>query len=231
VHTQLQNQRATLIQSFPLFAEVSTADCSTIIAAAREKRFTRRETIFTEGNAVRQVVMLLSGCVKVTQTGLSGNEVILRLNGAGEIVGSFRLCTQCNHCSTAQAVQPSAALIWDAAIFEKLLVSVPTFRRNTFRALEERLRDMEQRFREVSTEKVGSRLSNELIRLSDRLGRVDGNPEITLSRAELAQLTGTTLFTVSRLLCQWQSLGIVAIRREAVLVRDLAALAQLTQSE
>ena len=102
--------------------------------------------------------MLVSGCVKVTQTGLSGNEVILRLNGAGEIVGSFRLCTQCNHCSTAQAVQPSTALVWDASIFEKLLVSVPTFRRNTFRALEERLRDMEQRFREVSTEKVGSRL-------------------------------------------------------------------------
>jgi CRP/FNR family transcriptional regulator, nitrogen oxide reductase regulator len=231
VHTQLQNQRTTLIQNFPLFAEVSTADCSSIISAAREKRFTRRETIFSEGNAVRQVIMLLSGCVKVTQTGLSGNEVILRLNGAGEIVGSFRLCTQCNHCSTAQAVQLSTALIWDASIFEKLLVSVPTFRRNTFRALEERLRDMEQRFREVSTEKVGSRLSNELIRLSGRLGRVDGNPEITLSRAELAQLTGTTLFTVSRLLCQWQSMGIVAIRREAVLVRDLAALAQLTQSE
>ncbi len=231
MHTQLQNQRTTLIQNFPLFAEVSTADCSSIISAAREKRFTRRETIFSEGNAVRQVIMLLSGCVKVTQTGLSGNEVILRLNGAGEIVGSFRLCTQCNHCSTAQAVQLSTALIWDASIFEKLLVSVPTFRRNTFRALEERLRDMEQRFREVSTEKVGSRLSNELIRLSGRLGRVDGNPEITLSRAELAQLTGTTLFTVSRLLCQWQSMGIVAIRREAVLVRDLAALAQLTQSE
>ena len=231
MHTQLQNQRTTLIQNFPLFAEVSTADCSSIISAAREKRFTRRETIFSEGNAVRQVIMLLSGCVKVTQTGLSGNEVILRLNGAGEIVGSFRLCTQCNHCSTAQAVQPSTALLWDASIFEKLLVSVPTFRRNTFRALEERLRDMEQRFREVSTEKVGSRLSNELIRLSGRLGRVDGNPEITLSRAELAQLTGTTLFTVSRLLCQWQSMGIVAIRREAVLVRDLAALAQLTQSE
>jgi len=92
---------------------------------------------------------------------------------------------------------------------------------------------MEQRFREVSTEKVGSRLSSELVRISDRLRRTpdNGHLEITLSRAELAQLTGTTLFTVSRLLCQWQTQGIVRVRRESVLVQDFAALAQISQTE
>jgi CRP-like cAMP-binding protein len=100
-------------------------------------------------------------------------------------------------------------------------------------ALEERLLEMEQRFREVSTEKVGSRLSSELVRISDRLRRTpdNGHLEITLSRAELAQLTGTTLFTVSRLLCQWQTQGIVRVRRESVLVQDFAALAQISQTE
>jgi CRP-like cAMP-binding protein len=71
-----------------------------------------------------------------------------------------------------------------------------------------------------------------LIRLSDQIARSSrGDLEITLSRAELAQLTGTTLFTVSRLLCQWQSLGIVKIRREAVLVQDVDALARLSAGE
>jgi CRP-like cAMP-binding protein len=79
---------------------------------------------------------------------------------------------------------------------------------------------------------VRSRLSSELIRLSDQIARSSrGDLEITLSRAELAQLTGTTLFTVSRLLCQWQSLGIVKIRREAVLVQDVDALARLSAGE
>jgi len=101
------------------------------------------------------------------------------------------------------------------------------------RALEERLREMEQRFREISTEKVGSRLSNELVRISDRLRRSpeNGDLEITLSRAELAQLTGTTLFTVSRLLYQWQTRGIVRVLRESVLVEDFAALAEISQAE
>ena len=224
------SDRFTIVQGFALFAEVSAADCANIVAAAREKRFSRKETIFSEGNPVNQVIMLLSGCVKVTQTGLSGNEVILRLNGAGEIVGSFRLCTQCYHCSTAQAVQPSTVLVWEAANFEKLLARVPAFRRNTLRALEDRLREMEQRFREVSTEKVGSRLSSELLRLSDQLGRPgNGHLEITLSRAELAQLTGTTLFTVSRLLCEWSRLGIVKVGRETVIVCNRPSLEDLAE--
>jgi CRP-like cAMP-binding protein len=229
----LVSQKTSLAQRFALFSDVSAADRASILAAGREKRFMRRQTIFSEGDPVQNVVLLLSGCIKVTQIGMSGNEVILRLNGGGEIVGAFRLCANCHHCSTAQAVQPSATIVWDAAIFERLLERFPTFRRNLVHALEERLQEMEQRFREVSTEKVGSRLSSELLRLSNRLGRAvnGGQLEISLSRAELAQLTGTTLFTVSRLLCRWQSLGIVSIRREAVMVRDFAALSQLSQAE
>lgn len=228
----LLRQTTPMVQGFSLFADLSPADCATVVSAAREKSFARKQTIFAEGDPVEQVIMLLSGCVKVSQIGLSGNEVILRLNGAGEIVGAFRICAHCNHCSTATAVQSTVALVWDPGEFERLLGRFPALRRNTVLLLEERLREMEQRFREVSTEKVHSRLSGELLRLCKRLGREgEGLMEITLSRAELAQLTGTTLFTVSRLLCQWQSLGIVKIRREAVLVRDFAALTQLSERE
>lgn len=227
------SEKNKMVKQFALFAEVVPAELDLILGAAREKRFDKRETIFSEGDPVRHVTMVVSGIVKVTQMGLNGNEVILRLNAAGEIVGSYRVCVNCSHCATAQAVQSCVALVWDAAVFEKLLARIPTFRRNTVRALEERLLEMEQRFREVSTEKVGSRLSSELVRLSDRLRRStdNGHLEITLSRAELAQLTGTTLFTVSRLLCQWQTQGIVRVRRESVLVRDSAALAQISQAE
>lgn len=227
------SEKIKFVRQFALFAELTPAEFDHIIGVAREKRFDRRETIFTEGDPVRQVTMVLSGFVKVTQMGLNGNEVILRLSGAGEIPGSYRVCTNCIHCATAQAVQPCVALVWDAGVFEKLLARFPIFRRNTVQALEERLLEMEQRFREVSTEKVGSRLSSELVRISDRLRRTadNGRVEITLSRAELAQLTGTTLFTVSRLLCQWQTQGIVRVRRESVLVQDFAALAQISQAE
>jgi CRP-like cAMP-binding protein len=91
---------------------------------------------------------------------------------------------------------------------------------------------MEQRFREISTEDVRSRLSSELIRLSSRFGHgVDGDGEIRLFHTDLAQLTGTTLSTVSRLLSRWQKLGIVSVRREAVQIHDVAALMQFSKRE
>jgi CRP/FNR family transcriptional regulator, nitrogen oxide reductase regulator len=74
-------------------------------------------------------------------------------------------------------------------------------------------------------------LSHQLIRLLNQLGRVNGGGEIRLSREELAQLTGTTLFTVSRLLSEWNQRGIVSTRREAVSVNNFQALAELGEIE
>jgi len=220
------------LQSLTLFSSLSAGECGYIVSAASDKRFARRQPIFHAGDPIQQVVMLLSGCVKITQLGFSGDEVILRLCGPGDIVAGFRrLGANWSHSSTAQTTQPSIALVWQSVTFENLLERFPALRRNTYLALEERLLELEERFREVSTERVGSRLSSELIRLWNRLGGASGNSEIRVSRSELAQLTGTTLFTVSRLLARWQTLGIVSSRREGVQVNDLAALVQFSQSE
>jgi len=76
------------------------------------------------------------------------------------------------------------------------------------------------------------RLSREISRLANRIGEdVKGSIKINLAREELAQLTGTTIFTVSRLLTQWKKQGIVSPGREIIMVRDPAALAELSKME
>lgn len=225
-------RRAASVQQFAAFADISLADCVAIVSSAQERQFARRQTIFFEGDPVRHVVLLVSGCVKVTQLGANGNEVILRLNGPGDVLGGVGRCVGCEHCSTARTVQPSTALIWDTAQFDALADRYPMLRRNITHVLERRLNELEVRFREISTEKVAPRLSSQLVRLMEQVGkRTDGHVEISLSRRELAQLTGTTLFTVSRLLCNWETQGIVSARREAVLVRNVPALLELTRQD
>jgi len=226
------SQRATSVQRFPLFAGIPLADCIEIISAAEENHFSRRQIIFFQGDPIRHIILLLSGYAKVSQFGPSGQEVILRLNGPGELVGMLGLHAKGNHRSTARAVQVATALVWDAVHFDAVSDLFPLLRRNTARVLERRLHELEQRFREISTERVSPRLSSELVRLLTQIGkRVDDVVEIGLSREELAQLIGTTLFTVSRLLSQWESRGIVSARREMVLVRNVQALMDLSQSQ
>lgn len=226
------SQRVALVQQFALFAGLTASECASIVSSAHEKDFARRQTIFFEGDPMQQISLLTSGCVKVTQFGQNGSEVILRLSGPGEVLGSIEQCSRATHCSTAQALQASRLLTWEATVFESISERYPLLRRNTARILGERLRELEERFREISTEKVATRLSSQLVRLLNQVGRrANGYVEISLSREELAQLTGTTLFTVSRLLSQWEQRGILSARREAVWVRDLPAMVELSQGD
>ncbi len=209
----------------PLFAGIPQADCATIVSAARPTTFMRRQTIFFAGDAIKEIVLLTEGSVKVMQLGENGSAVILRLEGPGEIVGSVGSDQRGRHCSTAEALLTCEALVWNAPTFEALSERFPLLQRNTKRILAQRLHVLEGRFREISTERVAPRLARELVRLLAQVGRsVDGVVEINLSQEELAQMTATTLFTVSRLLSSWERQGIVTLRREAVMVRSLLGL-------
>ncbi|HXJ87299.1 MAG TPA: Crp/Fnr family transcriptional regulator [Candidatus Binatia bacterium] len=224
-------RRMDAVQGFEAFSEIPGTECAAIVADAQEIQFPRHSTIFSEGSPATHAALLLSGCIKLTQ-GEPGQEVILRLNGPGDLMGKIGNHTRANHLYTTHAVQASAALVWETDAFEALMVRFPFLRRNIASILERHLNELEIRYREVSTEKVSSRLSNLLVRLVNQVGRrIDSCVEIALSRRELAQLTGTTLFTVSRLLCQWEAQGAVSARREVVLVHDVRALTELSHEE
>ncbi|HEY1262175.1 MAG TPA: Crp/Fnr family transcriptional regulator [Terriglobales bacterium] len=226
------NHKLLAVQRSAIFADLGPAETAHVVAAAQERNLSRRQTLFFVGDPIRQLWLLTAGCVKLMQVGPSGCEVILRVAGAGEVVGDFGFCARDTHRATAQALQPSKVLIWEAAVFDALSERFPLLRRNMLRVLNHRLNEMDERFREISTEKVAPRLSSQLGRLLLQMGnRVEGGIEISLSREELAQLTGTTLFTVSRMLSRWEQDGIVKARREAVLVCDSQALVEMAEGK
>jgi CRP-like cAMP-binding protein len=124
------------------------------------------------------------------------------------------------------------ALTWEYTRLQNLLVEYPQIRNNINQILSNRLNELEERFREVATEKVAKRLALALLRLLKQVGKESqGGVEISLSREELAQMTGTTLFTISRILSKWGEEGFVLPHREAVLVRDARRLGEVGSEE
>ncbi len=217
--------------SLPLFSALDVDAIETILSRAHEKRRWRDQAIFSEGDPVNEIFLLLSGSVKLTQTGLDGNEVILRLIGRADIVGRV-LGREGGQFCTARVLESSTLLLWDVDVFDSLLGQFPAFCRSTMHAVDEQLAEMEQRFWGASTQSIESRLSSELLRLATRLERRNGKAQrIVLSHAELAQLAGTTASTVTRLLREWQSQGVLAIQRGALAVHNLDALARLAERD
>jgi CRP-like cAMP-binding protein len=208
-----------------LFSGILPGDYTRIAAAARVKEYARGEVLYIEGDPVRQVLLLTAGLVKLNKLGLSGTEVILRLGVPGDVLGALALFSAGNHCTTAQAFRQCRALVWDSSSFQASVERHPVLNQNMARILGGHLLELEERFREVATERVGPRVARQVLRLMEQIGRpIDGAVEIGLSREELAQMTGTTLFTVSRLLSAWEARGMVRPRREAVAICDVQSL-------
>ena len=215
----------TAVERPALFSGILPGDYTRIAAVARVKEFERDEVLYIEGDSIRQVLLLTSGLVKLNKLGLSGTEVILRLGVPGDVLGALSLFSAGSHCTTAQAFRPCRTLVWDAPTFKSLVERFPVLHQNMGRILGGHLLELEERFREVATERVGPRVARQVLRLMEQIGQpIEGAVEIGLSREELAQMTGTTLFTVSRLLSAWEARGMVKPRREAVTICDVQSL-------
>jgi CRP-like cAMP-binding protein len=214
----------------PLFSGILPADYTRIAAAARVKEFERGEMIYIEGDSVQQVFLLTSGFAKINKLGLSGSEVILRFSAPGDVLGAMGLFSTGRHCTTAQSFRMCRALVWEPLVFKALAEQFPVLHQNMARIVGGELLELEERFREVATERVAPRVARQLVRLLDKIGRrVEDGIEISLSREELAQMTGTTLFTVSRLLSAWEDRGMVKPRREGVTICDVPALNAISE--
>jgi CRP-like cAMP-binding protein len=89
------------------------------------------------------------------------------------------------------------------------------------------------RVRELATERVSQRLAHTLLRLMRQAGTPGPDGVLIahpLTRQEFADLTGTTLYTVSRTLSRWQAQGILQSTRRHLLVRAPKRVEELTRA-
>jgi CRP/FNR family transcriptional regulator, nitrogen oxide reductase regulator len=217
--------RIACVKTAPLFRGLSESESHEIATAAQELPFSHRETIFRQDDPVRFVYVVASGTVKVTQLSEGGKEVILRVDRRGSLIDDLTGALQV-YASSAHAIHSCSVLAWDVAVFEDCVERFPVMHRNTTRIMLGRLRMLEERFCDVTTQRVPQRLARLLIHLAGQSTQGALDP-ISLSREELSQMTGTTLFTVSRLLSLWAELDILTVDRKAVVIEDLAHLLRI----
>jgi CRP-like cAMP-binding protein len=220
--------RRHLVARAPLFRGLDAETFGMLAGLAQDRRVARREGFFQQGDSADDIFVLCAGCLKMTRFEPSGEQVVLRFTLPGEAFGALDVEPGGAYPVCATALESSHALAWDRGAFDELGQRNPILFRNVVRILAGRARELEQRCCELTVDRVPSRLARALLRLRCQIGRpAEGGVLIGLSREELAQLTGTTLFTVSRVFGEWQDRRLVCARREAVLVTDADGLAAI----
>ena len=213
-----------------LFRGLDAARLAAVAAEARNTAISQGESFFVEGDRADAFFVLIRGRVKLTQLTPEGHQVVLRLIGAGDAFGGAGVFGDETYPIGAEAVEPAEALRWPAAAMRRLMETEPRVALNAVEFVAARLHDLQRRHRQFMTERVERRVARALVRLAQQAGRpVDTGVEIdfAISRQDIAEMTGTTLFTVSRILSAWEERELVHSARQRIVIRQPQALAAL----
>lgn len=221
-----------MLRAVPLFKGVDEAVLRDAIAAAHLRRVAAGGVFFRENDPATHIYLLVEGRVKATQLSPEGHQVIHMLLTSGEAFGGVAALGEGVYPITAEAAENSLALSWDATTITDLMRQHPEIAINMARFVARRLHELQVLHRQLMTERVERRVARALLKLARHAGRrVEHGVEIDfpLSRQDLAEMTGTTLFTVSRLLSGWEAQGLVATGRRKITIREPHKLVKIAE--
>jgi len=225
-----QDVLPSIFANAPVFAGLHESELRDISARFRPHRYARGEALFHEGHLAHAYYLLAEGRVKIVQTSPEGLEVILHLLGPGDLAGALPNLDDGTYPGSALALDDVVALAIAPRDFEELLVQHPHVAVNLLHFAAAKLRAVHDRLRELSTERAERRVARTISRLAAQIGRrIEAGVllDAPLTRQALAELSGTSLFTVSRTLKEWERRGLLIAGRERVVVVDTHALATL----
>lgn len=222
-----------MLVGVPLFRGLGRDALAVVVGEARLVRAAANRTFFREGEPAAFFYVLRSGRVKVTNMSPEGHELILRVMGPGEPFAAIAaLAEGATYPVTARAVEASEAFAWAGPTINALMYRYPAIAVNATRMVAERLHNLQRQHHQLMTERVERRIARALLRLAEHAGRKTAagvEIDFPLSRQDLAQMTGTTLFTVSRTLSGWQASGLLTTVRRRVVIRKPHELVRIAE--
>jgi CRP-like cAMP-binding protein len=219
----MPNLDKSLVADLPMFAGMGPDALNDILRKAQSIRYPKGASVFQQDEEAHSFFILLHGHLRVMKVTPDGQQVVVRYVTPGEIFGIAMAMGRGTYPATAVAVVDSLALVWPSAAWPRLVARHPSLAVNTIQTVGSRLQDAHTRVVEMSTEQVERRVAHALLRLAKQAGRKgdDGiQIDFPISRQDVAEMTGTTLHTVSRILSAWEDQGLVESGRQRISIRD-----------
>lgn len=223
---------ADTFHQIPMLADLPPALASRLAREARARELSRGDLLFGQGDKAQSVYAVLSGRLRLMQHTLDGQDVALSVFAPGDMIGLVAVVGDEEYPGSCEASDDATLLAIPSTTFTDLISQHGPLAMRIVRLLVRRLHEAHDHVRELSAERVERRVARTVLRLANKVGvktetgiRID----MPLSRQDLAELSGTTLHTVSRILSDWQRSGLVDVGREQVTVvraHDLVLIAE-----
>jgi CRP-like cAMP-binding protein len=210
----------TLAQ-FGMLADLPPALADQLLRQVHQRELTRGELLFAQGDPAKTVYAVMSGQLRLMQHTLDGQDVALSVFAPGDLIGLVAVVGDEEYPGTCEASGDVLVLAIPGKTLYDVMRNYGPLAMRVMQLLVRRLHEAHDHIRELAAERVERRVARTVLRLANKVGMKTPNGiriNMPLSRQDLAELSGTTLHTVSRILSDWQRAGLVDVGREQVTV-------------
>jgi CRP-like cAMP-binding protein len=191
----------------------------------------RHEVLFEADDPAPALYLVVEGQIKVSLYGLHGDETILNLLGAGELLGELSIFgADARRSATATAIEPTTVLAVPRGVFLRFLRDNPEVTIRLLGGLAGQIRRLSQLVDDTYHLGLEQRLAKRLLDLASARARVRDTSldlSVCLTQAELANMLGATRESVNKVLRSYCARGIVDAGRSHIRVLRLDALRRL----
>lgn len=180
--------------------------------------------VFEPGQPARNMLLLLSGTVRVQQTSESGREVFLYRVGAGESCVLTTACMLAEEDYNAEGLAETdiEAVAIPRPVFDDLAGRSAVFRSFVFRTYSHRIADLFGLIEDIVFQRVD-------VRLAARLVEMQTGGLVTATHQALAVELGTAREVISRILAEFQRRGWVETARGEIRITGQEGLERLAR--
>lgn len=203
-----------LLRNIELFTSLNEKELHQIRAHMVLKEFRKNQIILHEEDTSEFMYVIVQGKVKISRVGKEGKETILSIHGAGEFFGEMSLIDGKTVPATVSAVENSIVAIISKQDFYSLLYSQKKVLENLLHILCSRLRDSWKKIQMLNFNDAAQRIKMLFLILAENHGQKTENGitlRVKLIHQDMADMTGLSRETVTRVLDRWKKSGEIKI--------------------
>jgi CRP/FNR family transcriptional regulator, nitrogen oxide reductase regulator len=191
----------------------------------------RGDILARQGDTADRCFYVRSGYGKVTSNSLDGHQILLCFVGPRDLAGQSAVTPDVEtYLTTTVVVQPMELVFWTRDVALEISMQCPDIHARLDASLARNVQILLARLHTVGEGPVPRRLASALLELGDRHGEATESgvtiaPLVT--REDLANLTGSSLYTASRVLSEWEAEGLIVSRRGRLRLLNVARLRSL----
>jgi CRP/FNR family cyclic AMP-dependent transcriptional regulator len=210
----IENVKIDFLRNIHIFSSLTEEELHRVGRRVSVREYEKNEVILREEDSNEFMYFVLSGKAKVVHATEEGKEIILAIHHEAEFFGEISLLDGKTSPATVLATENSLIAIISKRDFYAILSGQHKVIESLMQMLCSRLRDSWHQIRILNRKTASQRIKMLLLSLSRDRGRM--TPEgiimhIRLTHQDIADMSGLTRETVTKVLDQWKKDGRITV--------------------